>query len=273
MYEMLTVCVSLSIYLAYYPVVLSRQLEQMQSDLVHAAAQDYSPPPFSHSSSSNNVARSSGEPAPTRLVAIPNSLLAPGSQFIDCGKCQVKEMEIRQLRKRVQALEEQLCRAIGSKRKSNNKKRKGHCMTITAYSIMLERSVKVLDPVVFSGKPQSQSQQQQPIALQVSQLVPTQTLCTVPPPSHDEDEEKITFKQRTVEGSGGMGGTGMLGGNHTVLPMVGHNVSSSLSSSSSDKTSSSTDNVHVAKLHVMESQVRCVVCCPTCVTTSRYMHH
>ena len=114
---------SVSVYLlytvAYYPVVLSRQLEQMQSDLVHAAAQDYSPPPFSQGTNTSGT-RSSGEPqGGTRLVAISNaSLLAaasPGTHYIDCSKCQVKEMEIRQLRKRVQALEEQLCRAIGSK--------------------------------------------------------------------------------------------------------------------------------------------------------------
>ena len=92
----------------------------MQSDLVHAAAQDYSPPPPFSQGSNTSGARSTGEPqGGTRLVAISNaSLLAaasPGTHFIDCGKCQVKEMEIRQLRKRVHALEEQLCRAIGSK--------------------------------------------------------------------------------------------------------------------------------------------------------------
>ena len=33
----------------------------------------------------------------------------------NCSRCQIKDSEIRQLRKRVQALEEQLCRALGSK--------------------------------------------------------------------------------------------------------------------------------------------------------------
>ena len=40
----------------------------------------------------------------------------------NCSKCQIKDSEIRQLRKRVQALEEQLCRALGSKENSSSGK-------------------------------------------------------------------------------------------------------------------------------------------------------
>lgn len=104
-----------SLFSAYYPILLSRQLEQMQSDL----HQDCSPSASSSISGAGSVmssSRRSTEPA-TTLVAISNANLlhvAP-SQIIDCSKCSLKEMEIRQLRKRVQALEEQLCRAIGSK--------------------------------------------------------------------------------------------------------------------------------------------------------------
>lgn len=140
------------------------------------------------------------------------------------------------------------------------------------YLIGRTSSVKVLDPVVFGGKPHSlqpglqhqTQQQQQPLTLQVSQFVPPpQTLRTVPPSplpssSHeDEEDDSKLFKQRTPERATGKsrGHSGMIGGGHTVLPVIGHTGSSS---SSSDKTSISGESgsATVAKFSVMESQVR-----------------
>ena len=72
--------------------MLSRQLEHMHSDL--------------------QLQDSLDREKSTTLVAISNAnLLTPQ---IECSKCTMKETENRHLRKRVQELEEQLCRALGS---------------------------------------------------------------------------------------------------------------------------------------------------------------
>ena len=84
---------------AYYPVVLSRNFDQ-----VH------------HRSDSIQVQEAMesrrDKPAAT-LVALSSANLV-ASQVADCSRCSIKDTEIRQLRKRVQELEEQLCRALGN---------------------------------------------------------------------------------------------------------------------------------------------------------------
>jgi hypothetical protein len=85
--------------MAYYPVVLSRNFDQ-----VH------------HRSDSIQVQEAMesrrDKPAAT-LVALSSANLV-ASQVADCSRCSIKDTEIRQLRKRVQELEEQLCRALGN---------------------------------------------------------------------------------------------------------------------------------------------------------------
>ena len=98
----ISLCVRSYLHLLAYPIVLSRHLQQMQADL-HTVE---SPPEAA------SPRRDSGSEGSTTVVAISNTT----DMLSDCcSKCSSREAENRQLRKRVQALEEQLCRALGSK--------------------------------------------------------------------------------------------------------------------------------------------------------------
>lgn len=88
-------------YIVAYPVVMSRQLQQMHTDLQ----------PDEVILQSKSLEESS-IPADRVTEKFMPCIIE------NCSKCQIKDSEIRQLRKRVQALEEQLCRALGSKENS-----------------------------------------------------------------------------------------------------------------------------------------------------------
>ena len=84
---------------------MSRQLQQMQSDLQE------SPPESARSIQHDSESMLDT----TGLVAVSTSGGDMMTHSECCNKCLMKDTEVRQLRKRVQALEEQLCRALGSK--------------------------------------------------------------------------------------------------------------------------------------------------------------
>ena len=84
---------------------MSRQLQQMQSDLQE------SPPESARSIQHDSESMLDT----TGLVAVSTSGGDMMTHSECCNKCLTKDTEVRQLRKRVQALEEQLCRALGSK--------------------------------------------------------------------------------------------------------------------------------------------------------------
>lgn len=123
--------IGLNVFFAAYPFVLPREYQDMQSKL------EDDPQSIANVKNSQGArfVVAGNDAATTTLldtnsgttfvsVSTPSSgstgsLPATVEQHCDhhanaCSKCVLKETENRNLRKRVQALEEQLCRAIGS---------------------------------------------------------------------------------------------------------------------------------------------------------------
>ena len=77
-------------------------------DRLHSDAEDEEP-------NQAYVVKETVRPAPRVGVTCPDRLLAVPSQAPVCRWCSSKDAEIAQLKKKVTQLEEQLCRALGSR--------------------------------------------------------------------------------------------------------------------------------------------------------------